>query len=83
MINCAILAVITPSFYYQILLYYANGSCKCTYEGVGWLEELGGFVPSKSAIVCEECSVHPLILIVGSIRYQQWILRQILGQIRS
>ena len=69
MINCAILAVITPSFYYQILFYYANGSCRCTYEGIGWLEELHSFLLSRSAIVCKECSLHALILFVG--RYKQ------------
>ena len=70
MINCAIFAVIIPSFYYQTLFYYANGSCRCTYEGIGWLEELGGFVLSRSAIVCKECSLHSLLLFVGPIRYQ-------------
>ena len=39
---------------------------------------------SVEAYYCKECSLdHPLILFIGPNRYQQWILRQIFGQIRS
>ena len=52
-------------------------------QGIRRLEELGGFIPSMSAIVYKECSLHALIQLLSHNRYQQWILRQILGQISS
>jgi len=52
-------------------------------QGIRGLEELGSFLPIMSAIVYKECSLHVLIQLLSNNRYQQWILRQILGQISS
>jgi len=52
-------------------------------QGIRRLEELGGFPFSVSAIVYKECSLQALIQLMSHNRYQQWILRQILGQISS
>ena len=52
-------------------------------RGLEELEELGSFLPSMSAIVYKECSLHALIQLLSHNRYRQWILRQILGQISS
>ena len=52
-------------------------------EGIGRTEEMHDLLPSASAIVGKECPVHAVILMLAPPEYQQWILRQILGQIRS
>ena len=52
-------------------------------QGMRRLEELGGFLPSMSAIVYKERFIHALIQLLSHNRYRQWILHQIVGWISS
>ena len=56
MFACAILVVIIRSFYFQNRSTMQMEVVDVVGQGIRGLEELGGFLPSMSAIVYKECS---------------------------
>ena len=85
MVSCAMLVVIIHIFITKHCSTMQMEVVDVVGQGIRRLEELGGFPFSVSAIVYKdkECSLHAIIQLVSHNRYQQWILRQILGHISS